>query len=648
MWLKNYKTELLTFALMFLAGAAFYHPTEYDNTVSRYALLSAMVDYGTLNIDRQTDTLDKSEWNGHYYSNKAPGASFLGIPVYWLLRNLTPLKTSRSMVWLDMYIVRLMTTTLLFALLGVVMYRLAQFCGAVPRQAFLMVLAYGFGSIALLHATLFSGHQIAASLGFFSFALLVRFSSNDRTAVIENLGYGFLAGLLAGFAVITDYTAIVIAICLAIYAIASQLHVRFKTGFILGACVCVIILTAYNMACFGHPVSFSYGHLVNEEFREGMSQGILGIGFPKIRAMVALLFSPSRGIFFIMPVLLLSFWGISYMIVQQKRQQEAILISVVVIVSFLFVAGFYGWHGGWAFGPRYLVPMLPFLAFPIAFLNWRPYLFWLLFIPSCAQVGLSVIGVPHVPQLIANPIVELIIPCINYGYTSLNAVTLLGLEWPWSVMTVIVIIVALGIWAFRKSGREKSPEVTKISILSVTLLVLWMCMIVTMLALTRTDSPATVRFLRSQVLGDFFYYRGTNHYKLDQHQLAIADFNEAIHIKPDYAAAYNNRGSAYFNLGQTQRAIEDYNEAIRLKPNFAAAYNNKGSVYFKLGQYQQAIEDYSEAIRLKPDYVDAYNNRGLAYSMQGNNKLVCRDAQKACDLENCIMLESPKGRKFCR
>jgi regulator of sirC expression with transglutaminase-like and TPR domain len=129
---------------------------------------------------------------------------------------------------------------------------------------------------------------------------------------------------------------------------------------------------------------------------------------------------------------------------------------------------------------------------------------------------------------------------------------------------------------------------------------------------------------------------------------AIYHYNKAIRIKTKYTDAYFNRGVAYFKLGQYQRAIEDYNESIRLKPHYADVYKNRGSAYFKLAQYQRAIDDYSEAIHLKPDYIDVYINRGLAYSMQGNNELVCRDAHKACDLGNCIMLESSKGREFCR
>jgi hypothetical protein len=648
-WLKHRKTELLIFAMLFLAGAAFYHPIEYDNTMSRYFFLSAVVDYGTLNIDvYQANTIDISKWNGHYYSNKAPGASFLGVPVYWILRNLTPLKEFRPVTWLDMYLVRVMTTTLLFALLGVVMYRLAQFCGAVPRQAFLMVIAYGFGSIALLHATLFSGHQIAASLGFFSFALLVRSSSNDRTIKMEKWGYGFFAGLLAGFAVITDYTAIVIAICLAVYAITSRPNVRLKTGFILGAGVCVIILAAYNTACFGHPFSFSYAYQVNEEFRKGAAQGICGVGLPKIGALIALLFSPSRGVFFIMPVLLLSFWGIAKIIGQEHRKREAVFIVTAAAGSLLFVSGYYFWHGSTTFGPRFLVPVLPFLAFPIAFLRWRPYLFWLLFVPSCFQVGLSVIGVPHVNRLIANPIVELIIPCIGYDCTALNAGMLLGFEWPWSVMIVIVLIGLLGVWAFRESGRYESSKIYEhISMLSITVLVLWVVMILVMLAVIRTDSPATVRFYKSKVLGDsstFFNNRGITYYEQGQYQLAIKDYNEAISRNPDCINCYLNRGNAYSSLGRYQPAIKDYNEAISRKLDCVDCYLNRGNAYSFLGQYQLAIKDYNKAISLKPDYANAYYNRGFTYLKQDNKEQGCRDAQKACELGDCGLLELAKSK----
>ena len=71
-------------------------------------------------------------------------------------------------------------------------------------------------------------------------------------------------------------------------------------------------------------------------------------------------------------------------------------------------------------------------------------------------------------------------------------------------------------------------------------------------------------------------------------------------------------------------------------------------VYSNLGQYQFAIQDFNEAIRLQPDFVPYYNNRGIAYFRQGKNNLGCIDAQKACALGNCKLLEWAKDRENCR
>jgi tetratricopeptide (TPR) repeat protein len=161
-----------------------------------------------------------------------------------------------------------------------------------------------------------------------------------------------------------------------------------------------------------------------------------------------------------------------------------------------------------------------------------------------------------------------------------------------------------------------------------------------------TDPEKALEYLSEAIklkpdYAEAYNNRGNVYGDLGQHKQAIEDYNEAIRLKPDYAMAYNNRGVDYRDLGQNQRAIEDYNEAIRLNPNDAMAYNNRGVTYRDLGQNQRAIEDYNEAIRLKPDYAMAYNNRG-------DKESGCRDAQKACELGSCKLLESANGKKYCR
>ncbi|MDR1985725.1 MAG: tetratricopeptide repeat protein, partial [Treponema sp.] len=55
---------------------------------------------------------------------------------------------------------------------------------------------------------------------------------------------------------------------------------------------------------------------------------------------------------------------------------------------------------------------------------------------------------------------------------------------------------------------------------------------------------------------------------------AIEDFNAALRIDPNYAAAYSNRGRAYYYKRMYDRAIEDCTAALRINPNhgFAEAY----------------------------------------------------------------------------
>jgi hypothetical protein len=129
---------------------------------------------------------------------------------------------------------------------------------------------------------------------------------------------------------------------------------------------------------------------------------------------------------------------------------------------------------------------------------------------------------------------------------------------------------------------------------------------------------------------------------------AIYHCNEAIRLYLNNVDAYNKRGVAYDQLGQYQRAIGDYNNAIRIRPNSADAYYNRGVTFTKLGQDQLAFNDFNLTIRLKPNDTDALINRGVIYLNHGYRELGCRDAQKACDLGNCKMLETAKGKGLCR
>jgi tetratricopeptide (TPR) repeat protein len=131
-----------------------------------------------------------------------------------------------------------------------------------------------------------------------------------------------------------------------------------------------------------------------------------------------------------------------------------------------------------------------------------------------------------------------------------------------------------------------------------------------------------------------FYIQGQNQHVKGNSQAAIASYDKAIRLNPEYAAAYKSRGLAYFDLGDKQKAIADYNEAIRLSPNDAEAYNSRGNGRAALGDNKGAIADYSQAIRLNPRYAIAYNNRGNARAAQGDQKGAIADYNQAIRLNS--------------
>ena len=142
--------------------------------------------------------------------------------------------------------------------------------------------------------------------------------------------------------------------------------------------------------------------------------------------------------------------------------------------------------------------------------------------------------------------------------------------------------------------------------------------------------------------------RGIAYSVLGNYKQAIKDYSEAIRLKADSDINYYDRGTLYAKDGQYQLAIEDFNQALRLNPNYTKTYNNRGIVYTQMGIYQKALEDFNEAIHLKSDYADAYNNRASIYLKQGDNISGCRDAQKACELGNCKLLEAANTSGLCR
>ena len=114
-----------------------------------------------------------------------------------------------------------------------------------------------------------------------------------------------------------------------------------------------------------------------------------------------------------------------------------------------------------------------------------------------------------------------------------------------------------------------------------------------------------------------FYNSGIEKYEKGNYQGAITDYNEAIEINPQYAAAYCTRGVAKVKLEDYQGAIPDYNKAIEIDPQDALAYNNRANAKYRLGDQQGACPDYKKAVSL--------GNQGTAQCLNSEGGAWCRN-----------------------
>ncbi|WP_414542421.1 tetratricopeptide repeat protein [Nostoc sp. CCY0012] len=107
--------------------------------------------------------------------------------------------------------------------------------------------------------------------------------------------------------------------------------------------------------------------------------------------------------------------------------------------------------------------------------------------------------------------------------------------------------------------------------------------------------------------------QGKTLFKLKKYPEALAAYDNAIQIQPDYVEAWSGRGFALQNLQRYQEAIASFDKALQLDNEYAEVWSAKGEIFSKLQQYNNAIQAYDQAIELKPDYYEALYSKGLAF-----------------------------------
>ena len=113
-----------------------------------------------------------------------------------------------------------------------------------------------------------------------------------------------------------------------------------------------------------------------------------------------------------------------------------------------------------------------------------------------------------------------------------------------------------------------------------------------------------------------WYYLGELMGTFQQYEQAIASYDKALQLKPDYHPAWDHRGIILCdNLGRFEEAITSFEKALEIKPDYYSAWHNRGVALSNLQRFNEDIASYDKALQLKPDFHEAWNNRGIAASL---------------------------------
>ncbi len=429
------------------------------NERSRVYLSVALVDDHTVSIDgpiaRFGGVSDLSIKDGHFYCDKAPGASFLGAIVYGVVRVFTP-----AAAWRADQLVNLMRNLIMIPMGLLGWWLLRRLLFVLTFDAVLvdvLALAWLLGTTAFHCSTSFVGHQIVAVSLIAALLLVVvgekRVGDEPRGAIGANRFFG--AGLCAGLATLTEYQSAIPVALLGCFVLAGPSESRFRAvvSFTVGVVPGLAALLWYNTLAFGGPFQLSYDHLANPTVQAVHSVGIGGVAWPHRAFALGGLTSLHRGLFATSPIFLLIAPGLFFTWYRGQRRL-ALLLGLCTAYYLLFISSTPMWFAGWGFGPRLLVPAMGWMMVLVAFaavelFRWP--------VGRGVIAGLVIGGVvyqqsvhavfPELPERFVNPFLDLVVPALRHRVTVPNlGVRLFG--WSDVVGLIPLALIVVGVIAF--------------------------------------------------------------------------------------------------------------------------------------------------------------------------------------------------------
>ena len=244
----------------------------------------------------------------------------------------------------------------------VMFYMLLKLTSSIPK-ALLLALLYGIATPVLYRTAQLNQNLLVSHFALFSFALLWRPWADSLRHERPNY---LLAGLLSGWAVVLDYSGLVVLVAISIYAVVHRrslpVEVRSRGDmlyFAAGVGFCAAVLMAYQWVSFGNPLHAAQHYMPATQLS---GHGYRGIDWPQLDLLWSTAFGHRFGLFTSAPILVLALylpaWFTRRRIVPRT---EMWFIATYSLAFFLFCAA--NQYGRLQFnsGVRHVVPVTPFL-----------------------------------------------------------------------------------------------------------------------------------------------------------------------------------------------------------------------------------------------------------------------------------------------
>jgi hypothetical protein len=447
----------------------------------------ALAERGSLNVDRYlgwTEDIFRGPGGGAYINNN-PGASLTGaIPLLvlrpllakvdeWnqmLPRPVCAAHQDEELFWRTVaegrafYFLLVAFVTVAMVMAPATAVTAAYLCtrlsdaGVPTASAAGAAVLYGLGTPVLFRVGLLNHNLLVGDAGII--ALLLLWDPNDRPLHPTRAALG---GLLAGYAVLCDFSGVVVVVVAALYTWLRSggeqgtRRWRVVAAYTAGAALGVAALAFYQVWAFGSPYLPSQHYMPPTA---PTARGYRGFDWPSPALLWANFFDPRFGLFAYCPALILAFAApfttrVRYRVPQRETR---ILLTYFVLFVLFCAANQYSWLQPRT-GFRYLVPVVPALALLALQVGQAlpRVVRWVVASVSCAQSGLLVVA--HVND------VRLAVSTLWQRRLALPWMIRLGeagvpVTWVWTLLTYVLLTLSVAfIWLAPKLRNRRAASI---------------------------------------------------------------------------------------------------------------------------------------------------------------------------------------------